>query len=124
MNKPEKLPQRVRFEPDGTVTIATGKVELGQGITTALAQIAAEELGVEFQKIRILPPSTAYSPDEGVTSGSLSIQDGGKALRAACAEARGQKEKAPSDYRIVGTSAPRLDLPGKFRRGALVPTMR
>jgi len=114
MNKPEKLPQRVRFEPDGTVTIATGKVELGQGISTALAQIAAEELGVEFQQIRILPPSTAYSPDEGVTSGSLSIQDGGKALRAACAEARARAEKAPQDYRIVGTSVARLDLPGKF----------
>ena len=65
MNKPEKLPQRVRFEADGTVSIATGKVELGQGITTALAQIAAEELGVELHKIRILPVSTAYSPDEG-----------------------------------------------------------
>jgi CO/xanthine dehydrogenase Mo-binding subunit len=114
MNKPEKLPQRVRFEPDGTVSIATGKVELGQGITTALAQIAAEELEIELHRIRVLPVSTAYSPDEGVTSGSLSIQDGGKALRTACAEARGRKEKAPSDYRIVGSSAPRLDLPAKF----------
>ena len=114
MNKPEKLPQRVRFEPDGTVSIATGKVELGQGITTALAQIAAEELGVELHQIRILPVSTAYSPDEGVTSGSLSIQDGGKALREACAEARAQKVKAPSEYRIVGTNAARLDLPAKF----------
>ena len=114
MNKPEKLPQRVRFEPDGTVSIATGKVELGQGITTALAQIAAEELGVELHKIRILPVSTAYSPDEGVTSGSLSIQDGGKALREACAEARAQQVKPSSSYRIVGTSTPRLDLPGKF----------
>ena len=114
MNKPEKLPQRVRFEADGTVTIATGKVELGQGITTALAQIAAEELGLDVKEIRILPPSTAYSPDEGVTSGSLSIQEGGKALRAACAEARAQAEKSPREYRIVGTSVPRLDLPGKF----------
>jgi len=114
VNKPEKLPQRVRFEPDGTVSIAVGKVELGQGITTALAQIAAEELDVDITKVRILPASTAYSPDEGVTSGSLSIQDGGKALRAACSEARGKKEKSPRDYRIVGTSAPRLDLPGKF----------
>src|SRR5881394_362190 len=98
MNKPadtplplsdaRRLTQRVHFERDGTVTIASGKVELGQGITTALAQIAAEELGVELSKIRILPASTAYSPDEGVTSGSLSIQDGGKALRLACAQLR------------------------------------
>src|SRR6185503_12191114 len=98
MNKPaehplplsdaRRLTQRVHFERDGTVSIATGKVELGQGISTALAQIAAEELGVDLSKVRILPASTAHSPDEGVTSGSLSIQDGGKALRAACAELR------------------------------------
>src|SRR5438270_13949866 len=81
-----RLTQRVHFERDGTVTIATGKVDLGQGISTALAQIAAEELGVDIQKIKILPSSTAYSPDEGVTSGSLSIQDAGKGLRKACDE--------------------------------------
>jgi CO/xanthine dehydrogenase Mo-binding subunit len=114
VNKPEKLPQRVRIEADGTVSVAVGKVELGQGISTALAQIAAEELGVDLSKIKILPASTAYSPDEGVTSGSLSIQDGGKALRAACAELRGRAEKPASEYGIVGTNAPRLDLPGKF----------
>src|SRR5687768_10516341 len=83
-----RLSQRVHFEPDGTVSIASGKVELGQGILTALAQIAAEELEVELHRIRLLPASTAHSPDEGVTSGSLSIQDGGKALRVACAELR------------------------------------
>ena len=114
MNKPEALPQRVRFETDGTVSIVVGKVELGQGILTALAQIAAEELDVPLARIRMLPPSTAYSPDEGVTSGSLSIQDAGKALRAACAEARTGQAKPASSYRIVGTNAPRLDLPGKF----------
>src|SRR5687767_5447592 len=83
-----RLSQRVHFERDGTVSIASGKVELGQGILTALAQIAAEELDVALEKIRIVPASTAHSPDEGVTSGSLSIQDGGKALRIACAELR------------------------------------
>jgi CO/xanthine dehydrogenase Mo-binding subunit len=146
MNKPvdhplpladaRRLTQRVHFEADGTVTIATGKVELGQGITTALGQIAAEELGVELSKIRILPASTAYSPDEGVTSGSLSIQDGGKGLRKACAELRellrrsGKRsywelevagdipaeapEKPPGEYRIVGKSVPRLELPAKI----------
>src|SRR5919205_2037446 len=146
MNKPvdthlpladaRRLTQRVHFEADGTVTIATGKVELGQGITTALAQIAADELGVPLDKVRILPASTAYSPDEGVTSGSLSIQDGGKGLRKACAELRellkrsGKRsywelevagdipaeapEKPPAEYRIVGKSVPRLELPAKI----------
>ncbi len=83
-----RLSQRVHFERDGTVSIASGKVELGQGILTALAQIAAEELGVELRRIRMLPASTAHSPDEGVTSGSQSIQEGGRALRMACAELR------------------------------------
>jgi len=83
-----RLSQRVHFERDGTVSIASGKVELGQGIATAFLQIAAEELDVEISRIRLLPVSTAYSPDEGVTSGSLSIQDGGKALREACAKVR------------------------------------
>ncbi len=114
MNKPEKLPQRVRIEADGTVSIAVGKVELGQGISTALAQIAAEELGIALEKIKVLPVSTEYCPDEGVTSGSLSIQDGGKALRQACAELKGRAEKPAAEYRIVGTNAPRLDLPSKL----------
>src|SRR5688500_3486226 len=82
----KRLSQRVHFERDGTVSIASGKVELGQGILTALAQIASDELDVPLERIRMLPASTAYSPHEGVTSGSLSIQDGGKALRVACAE--------------------------------------
>jgi CO/xanthine dehydrogenase Mo-binding subunit len=81
--------QRIRFERDRTVSIASGKVELGQGINTALAQIAAEELDISMERVRILPPSTAYSPDEGYTSGSMSIQEGGKGLREACVQARG-----------------------------------
>src|SRR3954466_789152 len=88
MSDARRLTQRVHFARDGTVTIATGKVELGQGIATALAQIAADELGVPLSRVKILPPSTAYSPDEGVTSGSLSIQDGGKGLRLACTQVR------------------------------------
>jgi CO/xanthine dehydrogenase Mo-binding subunit len=107
------MARRVEPQADGTVAIATGKVELGQGIHTALAQIAAEELGVDLSKIKILPPSTEYSPDEGVTSGSLSIQDGGSALRKACAELLAAPEKDPARYGVVGTSAPRRDLPAK-----------
>src|SRR5258708_11461602 len=79
-----RLTQRVHFERDGTVSIITGKVELGQGITTALAQIAAEELGVDLHKVKMLPVSTALSTDEGVTSCSISIQDGSKGLRKTC----------------------------------------
>jgi len=73
---------------DGTVTVMTGKVELGQGILTALAQIAAEELALPLARVRMLSGDTAATPDEGFTSGSQSIEYGGTAVRLAAAEAR------------------------------------
>jgi nicotinate dehydrogenase subunit B len=76
------------FSRDGEVMIRTGKVEYGQGIWTALAQVAAEELQVSLARVRVAPVSTGTSPDEGVTAGSLSVQDSGSALRQACAQAR------------------------------------
>jgi CO/xanthine dehydrogenase Mo-binding subunit len=83
-----RLSQWLRFRSDGTVEVAPGKVEIGQGILTAIAQIVADELDVDLARVRMLPATTAGSPNEGVTSGSLSIQQSGAALRYACAEAR------------------------------------
>lgn len=83
-----RLDQWLRIRRDGHVEVCSGKVELGQGILTALAQIAAEELDLRFDQVRMLPAGTAASPNEAVTSGSLSIQESGAALRQACAEAR------------------------------------
>jgi nicotinate dehydrogenase subunit B len=77
------------LEPDETVTVFTGKAELGQGILTALAQIAADELDVEFEKIRMVGADTSQGPDEQYTFGSQSVEQGGSAIRAASAEARG-----------------------------------
>jgi nicotinate dehydrogenase subunit B len=76
------------FSADGEVMIRIGKVEYGQGIWTALAQVAAEELQVTLARVRVAPVSTSTSPDEGVTAGSLSVQNSGSALRQACAQAR------------------------------------
>ena len=83
-----RLDRWLRVNPNETVTVFPGKVEIGQGILTALTQCVAEELDVALQRIRLAPTDTSYSPDEGVTSGSRSIQEAGEALRHASAEAR------------------------------------
>src|SRR5260370_25061170 len=78
----------VRFSTEGHVTVSPGKVEIGQGIVTALAQIAADELDVDIGRVQMIRATTAGSPNEGVTSGSLSVQQSGRAIRQACAEIR------------------------------------
>jgi len=70
------------------VVVSPGKVEIGQGIVTALAQIAADELDVDIARVQMVRASTSASPNEGVTSGSLSVQHSGRAIRFACAEIR------------------------------------
>jgi CO/xanthine dehydrogenase Mo-binding subunit len=104
----KRLDSWLRVDPVGTVTVFSGRVELGQGNTTALAQIAAEELDIAFMRVRMIPVDTSRSPNEGVTAGSNSIEAGGAALRAAAAEARvllvqlaAQKLNAPADQLIV-----------------------
>ncbi|PIT76303.1 xanthine dehydrogenase family protein molybdopterin-binding subunit [Limnohabitans sp. B9-3] len=83
-----RLSQWLTFLPDGRVQVKSGKVEIGQGILHALVQIAAQELGLPVQAVEALPASTAFSPNEAVTSGSLSVQDSGTAVRHACRQAR------------------------------------
>jgi CO/xanthine dehydrogenase Mo-binding subunit len=78
----------LRINADGTVTVFTGKVELGQGILTALAQIAAEELDIAYERVEMISADTSRSPDEGMTAGSQSVENSGTALRFAAAEAR------------------------------------
>ncbi|SHH76207.1 xanthine dehydrogenase family protein molybdopterin-binding subunit [Bradyrhizobium erythrophlei] len=95
----------IRFSPEGQVIVSPGKVEIGQGIVTALAQIAADELDVDIGRVRMVRASTAGSPNEGVTSGSLSVQQSGRAIRYACAEIRQIFLKLASDRLGVGTDA-------------------
>jgi nicotinate dehydrogenase subunit B len=159
------LSQWIQVDTHGVIQLRVGKVELGQGILTALAQLAAEELGVDLDQVTALPANTALGPDEGVTAGSLSIIQAGPAVRAAAANVRrlfvaeaarrwqvaeetigvtagvltapgatdsttyGELSGAVdldvradplvtlrpvADERVVGTSAPRLDLPDKI----------
>ena len=89
LNGNRMLDAWLRINPNGSVTMCTGKVELGQGILTALTQIVSDELDVELRRLEVISGHTGLTPNEGVTAGSLSIQDSGTALRFACAEARG-----------------------------------
>ncbi|WP_227271670.1 molybdopterin cofactor-binding domain-containing protein [Roseobacter weihaiensis] len=73
----------------GRLVLRTGKVDIGQRISTALMRIAAEELSLPIDRIDVAPVRTGDSPDEGITSGSNSIQQTGQAQRLACATARG-----------------------------------
>ena len=98
MSSPGKLPGSLEtnrrlddwlaINRDGTVTVYTGKVEIGQGITTALTQVVADELDVALESIRLETAATQRGPNEGITSGSRSIQESAVALRYACAEVR------------------------------------
>ena len=73
---------------DGTITVFTGKAELGQGIRTALCQVAAEQLAVPFERIALVTADTARTPDEGYTAGSKSMKDSGTAILNAAAQVR------------------------------------
>ena len=73
----------LRINADGSVTVFTGKVELGQGIVTALAQIAAEELDLPLARVTMISGDTGRTPNEGQTAGSQSIEQSGTALRMA-----------------------------------------
>src|SRR4051794_3225306 len=99
----------IRFSPEGHVMVSPGKVEIGQGIVTALAQIAADELDVDIGRVQMIRATTADSPNEGVTSGSLSVQQSGRAIRQACAEIRNIFLSAASDRLGVGIDALDID---------------
>jgi CO/xanthine dehydrogenase Mo-binding subunit len=166
----------LRVAADGSVTLSPGKCELGQGIQTALAQIAAEELDVPLDHVTVANVDTASSPDEAYTNGSQSVEVSGPAVRAAAAEVRailidlaadelaidsgriGVRDgiftidkrdsqlgygdvvndrsltrqasgsatpKSIADYRIVGTSQQRIDIPRKvFGEPAYIQDIR
>ena len=112
LNAQPKLPGSLAKEPlldswirigaDGGITVFTGKVELGQGIKTALIQVAAEELAVEPGRIELVTADTARTPDEQYTAGSQSMSESGVAILAAAAEVRS---------RLLAQAARRFDLP-------------
>jgi CO/xanthine dehydrogenase Mo-binding subunit len=104
----------IRIDADGSITVFTGKAELGQGFKTAFQQIAAEELDVPFASLKVVTADTSFTATEGYTSGSNSMKDSGTAIQNAAAQVR---------ELLVAEAARRLDLPAEnFRteNGAVI----
>jgi nicotinate dehydrogenase subunit B len=78
----------IRIDADGAITVFTGKAELGQGIKTALLQVAGEELGTSIERLKLVTADTARTPNEGYTSGSQSMPNSATAIRNAAAQVR------------------------------------
>jgi CO/xanthine dehydrogenase Mo-binding subunit len=93
---------RLQLDADGVLTIYTGTVEMGQGTHTALAQVAAGELGLPLERVRVQGPDTALVPFDTATNASRSVGMMGTALLNAAAALR---------ERLAGAAAPLLDLP-------------
>ena len=94
----------LRIGADGRISVFTGKAELGQGIKTAILQIAADQLAVEMKTIELVTADTALTPNEGYTAGSNSMKDSGTAILHAAAQAR---------EILVAEAAKRLGVPAE-----------
>ena len=101
--------------------VATGKVEIGQGILTALTQIAAEELDVAPEQVRIVSGETDVSPSEGFTSGSYSVAVGGASIRLVCAEVRVAVPATGSPTQLRCPIDEIVGRDGRFLRGGRRP---
>jgi len=101
---PGEVDSFLAIDGKGMVTVFSGKVDLGTGLRTAMTQIVAEELDVPFEHVAVIEGDTALTPDQGVTYGSLGVQNGGVQMRQAAATARkailaqaAEKLGAPAD---------------------------
>ncbi len=88
LNTHRKLSAWLRVNANQTVTLMVGKVELGQGILTAVTQVCADELDIDLQRVHVISGDTALVPNEGVTAGSFSMPYCASAVQQASAEVR------------------------------------
>jgi len=100
---------------DGRIRVLTGKIELGQGISTAVAQVAAEELDMEMSQVEVLIAETGRTPDEGYTAGSNSIESSAMSIRRAAAAARASLLELGAKH--LNTSTDNLTL----SKGIIIP---
>jgi len=109
-----RVEQWLTFEADGTLTVRSGKVELGQRVSTAVEAVAAAELRLPPERVHAAPVATGASPDEGVTSGSASIESSSEAIRLAGATAR--RELIARAAAALGVAPGALELAGGLVR--------
>jgi nicotinate dehydrogenase subunit B len=83
-----RLDSWIRIDAESRATVFTGKAELGQGIKTAIVQVAAEELGLRIDHVQLVTADTGRTANEGYTAGSQSMQNSATAIRHAAAQAR------------------------------------
>jgi nicotinate dehydrogenase subunit B len=100
----DRIDSWLAVKADGSVTCFTGRVDLGTGIRTALAQIVADELDVDFDRVTMVMGDTARTPDQGTTSASNTIQREAVPIRHAAADARQMLLKLASDRLGVAVS--------------------
>ena len=99
---PKEVDSFLSIHPDGSVTVYTSKVDVGTGMRIAMAQMAAEELGVDTARVTVVDGDTARCPNTGGTGGSTGLTRGGTAVRQAAATAR---------QALLGLAATRLKRP-------------
>ncbi len=99
---PKQVDTFLAVHADGSVTVYTGKVDLGTGLRVAIGQMAAEELGVAVARVDLVEGDTALTPDQGATGGSTGLTRGGVEVRQAAATAR---------QALLKLGADRLNLP-------------
>jgi nicotinate dehydrogenase subunit B len=132
---PKEVDSFLAIQPDGSVIVYTGKVDLGTGLRIAIRQMAAEELDVPIERVSLVEGDTGLTPDQGSTGGSTGLTRGGVEVRQAAATAREALEsmrpgarrttplnlkvdpnaarKDPATYSVVGKAIPRPDVPAK-----------
>ena len=98
---PERVEDRIRIEPDGTVVALSGKIEFGQGIRTAFAMLVADEMDVPIERVKVVLGDTAQVPWDMGTFGSRSVAQEAPALRRAAAYARELRKRGSKIEGVV-----------------------
>jgi CO/xanthine dehydrogenase Mo-binding subunit len=88
----------VEVLPDCSVNVMAGCADIGQGSTTVMAAIAAEELGLEYDDIQVIAADTMVTPEGGASSASRQTFVSGKAVQLACKQAKETLAQTASDF--------------------------